>query len=89
MVIIKIKKNYKFSAEKMFQTLSTNERDFLLEAINLDCRADARTAKETRLIRQAQFENHRRDAPWQVDQIRFGEENGQVMLRLGQTKIVS
>ena len=51
----------------MFQTLSTNERDFLLEAINLDCRADARTAKETRLIRQAQFENHRRDAPWQVD----------------------
>ena len=37
----------------MFQTLSKNEREFLVEAINLDCRADARTAKETRLIRQA------------------------------------
>jgi len=67
----------------MFQTLSKNEQQFLVEAINLDCRADARTAKETRLIRQAHFENIRRDAPWQVDQIHFGEENGQVLLRLG------
>ena len=73
----------------MFQTLSKSEQEFLVEAINLDCRADARTAKETRLIRHAQFENHRRDAPWQVDQIKFGEENGQVLLRLGQTKIVT
>ena len=73
----------------MFQTLSKNEQAFLVEAINLDCRADARTAKETRLIRQAQFENQRRDAPWQVDQIKFGDENGQVMLRVGQTKIIT
>jgi len=73
----------------MFQTLSKNERDFLVEAIRLDCRADARNAKETRLIRQAQFENHRRDAPWQVDQIKFGDENGQVLLRMGQTKILT
>ena len=37
----------------MFQNLSKNEREFLIEAIKLDCRADARNAKETRLIRQA------------------------------------
>ena len=73
----------------MFQTLSKNEREFLVEAINLDCRADARTAKETRLVRQAQFEACRSSAPWQVDQIRFGEENGQVMLRMGQTKVIT
>ena len=53
----------------MFQTLSKNERDFLLQAINLDCRSDARSAKETRLIRQAQFEQRAgvREAPWMVD----------------------
>lgn len=73
----------------MFQTLSKNERDFLLEAIKLNCRADARTAKETRLIRQAQFEGHHKDAPWQIDQIKFGQENGQVLLRMGQTKIIT
>ena len=46
-------REYLQNQRSMFQTLSKNERDFLLEAISLNCRADARTAKETRLIRQA------------------------------------
>ena len=35
----------------MFQSLSKNEKDFLFNAISADCRADARFAKETRLLR--------------------------------------
>ena len=76
----------------MFDCLSKNEREFLVEAIRCDCRQDARTSTETRLLRQAQFEKHAggsRSEPWHVDQIRFGSENGQAMVRIGQTRVVT
>ena len=57
----------------MFQPLSVNERAFMLEAIKANCRIDARTCSESRLLKQ-QTEKHR---------IRFGVENGQCCVQIG------
>ena len=38
----------------MFQNLSVNERAFMLEAILGDCRVDARTRNEARLLREVE-----------------------------------
>lgn len=38
----------------MFQNLSVNERAFMLEAIKGDCRVDARTRQEARLMRDVE-----------------------------------
>ena len=57
----------------MFHNLSVNERAFMIEAIRGDCRIDARTRQEARLLRDvAQGVNS--------DQIRFGLENGQCIV---------
>jgi len=62
----------------------------LFEAISLDCRADARSAKETRLLRQADLvKKYGQESFGFVEQIRFGRENGQVMVRIGQTKVIT
>jgi exosome complex RNA-binding protein Rrp42 (RNase PH superfamily) len=70
----------------MFQTLSTNERKFLLTAIEAGVRADARTSLETRLLRSAHLASLDDSA---VDSLRFGQENGQVIVKLGQTKVLT
>lgn len=62
----------------------------MFEAISLDCRADARSAKETRLLRQADLvKKYGQESFGFVEQIRFGRENGQVMVRIGQTKVIT
>lgn len=71
----------------MFQTVSTNEREFLYEAIKADCRVDARTANETRLLRQAYLNAKNQECG--NEQIRFGSENGQVMVKVGHTKVIT
>lgn len=53
----------------------------MLEAINADCRIDARKRNETRLLR-----DHANSKP---DLIKFGQENGQCMVCIGQTKVVT
>lgn len=61
----------------MFSVLSKNEREFLQESIKADCRADARTWNETRLLRQSELAHKDARA---VPVIAFGEENGQVLV---------
>lgn len=75
----------------MFQSLSKNEKEFLVEAIKLDCRVDARACKETRLLRSAELaaKGSKSKQGMIVDQIRFGSENGQVLLKMGQTKVIT
>ena len=57
----------------MFHNLSVNERAFMIEAIRGDCRIDARTRQEARLLRSAEQATN-------TDQIRFGQENGQCIV---------
>jgi hypothetical protein len=77
----------------MFLSLTKNERLFLNTAISAGVRADARTALETRLLRSAHIAKI--NNPGEVEtlggfnSIRFGQENGQVMVKLGQTKVVT
>lgn len=59
----------------MFHNLSINERAFMIEAIRGDCRIDARTRQEARLLRAASAEQ-----ATVTDQIRFGQENGQCIV---------
>lgn len=66
----------------MFQNLSVNERAFMLEAMRADCRTDARTRTESRLLRDYEQGVHN-------SQIRFGEENGQALVQIGQTKAIT
>jgi hypothetical protein len=64
----------------------------LIEAIKLDCRVDARSAKETRLLRSAELAakgSKSKQSHVLVDQVRFGSENGQVLVKLGQTKVLT
>lgn len=57
----------------MFHNLSVNERAFMIEAIRGDCRIDARTRQEARLLRSV-------EQATATDQIRFGQENGQCIV---------
>jgi len=66
----------------MFSTLSKNEKEFLIEAIEADCRADARSALETRLLRHAELQS-KYSKEGLAEQIRFGSENGQVLVKIG------
>jgi exosome complex component RRP45 len=53
----------------------------MLEAIRANCRIDARTCTESRLLKDnLQTEKHR---------IRFGVENGQCCVQIGQTKVIT
>jgi len=58
----------------MFHNLSVNERAFMIEAIRGDCRIDARTRQEARLLRGSV------EQATATDQIRFGLENGQCIV---------
>jgi exosome complex component RRP45 len=49
-------------------------------------RADARTDLETRLLRSAHLTSLDSDS---FDALRFGQENGQVLVKLGQTKVIT
>ena len=64
----------------MFSVLSKNEREFLQEAMKADCRADARSWNETRLLRanELALKDGKKSAV-----ITFGEENGQVLVQIG------
>lgn len=70
----------------MFSVLSKNEREFLQEAIKADCRADARMWNETRLLRQSDLAQKDNKA---TPVVSFGEENGQVLVQVGQTKVLT
>ena len=72
----------------MFSSLSKNEKAFLVEAIKADCRADARSALETRLLRHAELKS-RYAQEGLAEQIRFGSQNGQVLVKIGQTRVVT
>jgi len=65
----------------MFQPLSLNERAFMMEAIKANCRIDARTCIESRLLK--------RNSQTEKQRIRFGVENGQCCVQIGQTKVIT
>jgi exosome complex component RRP45 len=54
----------------------------MLEAIRADCRVDARTRTESRLLRDTQH-------GVSTDQVKFGAENGQCLIQLGHTKVIT
>ena len=55
----------------------------MLEAMQADCRVDARTRSEPRMLREIEL-----GGKWE-DCVRFGQENGQCLLKVGQTKVVT
>ena len=54
----------------------------MLEAIGADCRIDSRTRLESRIL-------HALDQGTYAQNIKFGHENGQAMVQLGHTKVIT